>query len=57
MPGEEVADLALDPSEEPDEKCADLTFDPDEVPGEEGADIGDMDEGEEPQIPHDDFID
>ena len=25
--------------------------------GEEGADIGDMDEGEKPQIPHDDFID
>ena len=36
---------------------ADVTLDPDEVPGEEGADIGDMDESEEPQIPHDDFID
>ena len=36
---------------------ADVALDPDEGPGEEGADIGDLDEGEEPRIPHDDFID
>ena len=40
-----------------DVEGADVTLDPDEVPGEESADIGDMDDNDEPQIPHDDFID